>query len=370
VAKPGSGSLYVGVFGILSAGLSWSVCPAADFDFYGVGHVSFDGIDTGLSSSDYIHSNSSRLGLKGAQDINDDLSVYIQYESGVDLTVHGTGDGNGGATSAGQVFTRARDSFVGVKSNTYGSLQFGRLGGLNQWVYDYNLFADQVGDLGDSFGADGLPGRVDSAAQYLSPTLYGLKLTLTFVPDEGGQNAHDEVVKVDYKGSDMLSGIKLGAAYGKFGSGVSALPGLETYAVTGSYDAGMFTVGAGWQHVKNIGGVSGADRDQVTSGATLKLGPNAVLKAQYTWSGDLGGVAGSAAHQLAAGLDYNLSPAAFVYIAYSRMSNSATSAFSGVDYGHGDFGVPALVPGKSEVAYSLGLFYKFDLSITQMIAGK
>ncbi len=373
MAKPGSGSLYVGVLGLLSTGLSWSVASAADFDLYGVGHMSFDGIDTGVSSSDYVHSNSSRLGLKGAQDINDDVSAYIQYESGVDLTVHGTGDGNGGANSAGQVFTRARDSFVGLKSNTYGSVQFGRLGGLNQWVYDYNLFADQVGDLGNVFSGDGLPARVDSAAQYLSPTLYGLKMALTFVPDEGGHNQHDEIVKVDYAASGIVTGLKVGGAYGKFGNGISGTPGLETYAVTGSFEQSMFNVGGAYQHVKNVNGVSGNNRDQATVGASLKLGPNGTygtLKAQYTWSGDLGGTAGTAAHQLAAGFDYNLSSNAFVYIAYSHMSNSAETAFSAVDFGHGDFGVPALVPGKSEVAYSVGLFYKFDLSIMQMMSGK
>jgi len=144
VSKPGSGALYIGVFGLLLAEFSGSICQAADLALYGVGHLSYDAIDTGVSSSDYVHSNSSRLGIKGDQDLNDALSVYVQYESGVDLTGHGTGDGNGGASSTGQIFTRARDSFLGLRSHDYGSIQFGRVGGLNQWLYDYNLFADQV----------------------------------------------------------------------------------------------------------------------------------------------------------------------------------------------------------------------------------
>lgn len=368
MAKPGSGSLYVGVFGILSAGLAWSVSPAADFDFYGVGHLSFDGIDTGVSTSDYIHSNSSRLGLKGAQDINDELSVYAQYESGVDLTVHGTGDGNGeGPNSAGQLFTRARDSFVGLKSNTYGSLQFGRVGGLNQWVYDYNLFADQVGDLGNVWSGDGLPARVDSAAQYLSPKWNGLKLALTFVPNEGGNNQHDEIVKVDYDASAILPGLKAGAAYGKFGPGTVGLPALQTYAVTGSFEQSLFNVGAGWQHETNVGGLNGNDRDMVTFGAEVKFAPNAAFKAQYTWASDLSSQASTAAHQLAAGVDYNLSPAVTVYAAYSSMANSTLTALSSVDFGHGNNGVPAVLPGKSETAYSLGLVYKFDLAFTKVV---
>jgi len=59
----------------------------------------------------------------------------------------------------GRFSPRARDSFLGLRSHDYGSIQFGRVGGLNQWLYDYNLFADQVGDLGNIWGGDGLPGR-------------------------------------------------------------------------------------------------------------------------------------------------------------------------------------------------------------------
>lgn len=358
MSKSGNGVLAVGVIGLLSAGAAAQDCRAAELNMYGVGHLSFDGIDTGASSSDYVHSNSSRLGIKGDQDLDNGLSIYMQYESGVDLTVHGTGDGNGGANSAGQVFTRARDSFVGLKSD-FGSLQLGRVGGMNQWLYDYNPFADQVGDLGDIWGGDGLPGRIDSAVEYISPTISGLKVAVTFVPDEGGHNQHDEVVKADY----ALGGLKVGLGYGKFGPGTAGLPSLEATAVTASYEADIFNVGGEYQHEKNIGAVSGANRDQFTFGAAVKLGQSAVVKAQYTRSGQLSGVTQSAANMFAAGLDYNLGTSTTVYVAYAHVSNSANVAYSSFDYGHGDHGTPAILPGNSPAAYSIGLIYKFDVSL-------
>ncbi len=329
---------------------------------YGVGHLSFDGIDTGASSSDYVHSNSSRLGIKGDQDLDYGLSIYMQYESGVDLTVHGTGDGNGGANSAGQVFTRARDSFVGLKSD-YGSIQFGRVGGMNQWLYDYDLFADQVGDLGNVWGGDGLPGRIDSAVEYITPTFDGLKVAATFVPDQGGHNQHDEIVKADY----ALGGLKLGAGYAKFGVGSVGLPTFDAFAATASYEAALFNVGGEFQRENNVGGVSGADRNQFTFGASVKLGQSAVLKAQYTWSGQLSGVPQSGANQIAAGLDYNLGTSTVVYVAYAHVSNSANNAYSSFDYGHGDQGTPAILAGKSPAAYSIGLIYKFDVSLAGIL---
>jgi predicted porin len=364
VSKSGNGLLHIGVLGLLSTGLSGHACRAAELNLYGVGHLSYDAMDTGVSSSSYVHSNSTRLGIKGDQDLDNGLSVYVQYESGADLTAHGTGDGNGGATSAGQVFTRARDSFLGLKSNDFGSIQFGRVGGMNQWLYDYNLFGDQVGDLGNVWGGDGLPGRIDDAVEYISPTLHGLRLALTYVPDEGGHNQHDEVVKADY----VLGGLKLGAGYAQFGGGSVGVPSLEAAAVTASYDAGLFNVGGEFQHEKNVGGSPGADRNQATFGGAVKLGKSVVLKAQYTWSGDLTGVSQSGSNQVAAGLDYNLGSSTTVYFAYARTSNAAHNAYSPFDYGHGDQGVPAIQDGKSPVAYSIGLIYKFDVSIIRALS--
>jgi predicted porin len=320
-------------------------------------------MDTGDSSSTYVHSNSSRLGFKGDQDLDHGLSVYVQYESGVDLTVHGTGDGNGAANSQGQVFTRARDSFLGLKSNELGSIQFGRVGGMNQWLYDYNLFADQVGDLGNVWGGDGLPGRVDNAVEYISPILSGFKLSLVYVPDEGGHNQHDEVVKADY----AFSGLKVGAAYAKFGPGSAGLPSLEAGAVTASYTLATFNFGGQFQHVKNIGGRSGADRDEGTVGAAVTLG-NTILKAQYTWAGEISGLSQSDAQQIVAGLDYNLGPTTTVYFAYAHTTNSARNAYSPFDYGHGDQGVPAIKWGQDPTAYSIGLVYKFDVSILKALS--
>ncbi len=77
---------------------------ALNVSIYGVGDLSADSINTGTNSSGYIHSNSSRLGFKGSEDIGNGLTALFQYESGVDLTGQGTGDGNGGATSSGQLF--------------------------------------------------------------------------------------------------------------------------------------------------------------------------------------------------------------------------------------------------------------------------
>ncbi len=322
-------------------------------DIWGVGHVSVDRADNGAESSTYVASNSSRLAVSGDQDVVDGLLAVFQYESGVDLTGRGENDGNGGASSSGQLFTRTRDAFVGL-SGGFGKLLIGRLGGLNQWNYDYNLFADQVGDLGNIWGGSGLFGRVDNTIQYATPDIGGFKAALTYAPEEGVDDTQVYVVKADYG----TGGVKVGAAYMSQGTG---MPDEHTaFALTGSYGTDKFSIGGGYQDEKDIGGTSGNDRDSFTIGASVNVGPGGVFKGQYTKTSGSGSE--SDANQWAVGFDYNLNDNATVYIAYAKTSNDATVAFSANNYGHGD-NIGAAGPGLNPNAVSAGFVYKFKAGV-------
>lgn len=330
---------------------------AAELSIYGVGHASADSIRTDPGSSSYLHSNSSRLGFKGSQDIGNGVAILFQYESGVDLTGKGNGDGNGGANSGGQIFTRARDSFVGFKS-AIGTVMIGRLGGLNQWLYDYNLFGDQVGDLGNIWGGDGLPGRLDHAATYRTPDFSGFSLSLTYAPNQGITDSKTYIAKPEFANG----GIKIGAAYANVGNGIGASD-TKAAAITASYNAGAFNVGGGLQRETDIGGIGGADRNKFSLGAGLKVGANGMAKAQYARTGDLSGTANTRAKQWAIGFDYSWDKNTTLYAAYARTKNDAGAAYTSYDYGHGDQGVPALGAGSNPTAMSVGVVYKFDAGL-------
>ena len=332
---------------------------ALDLSIYGVGHLSADGIDTDSSSSSYFHSNSSRLGFKGSHDLGNGLSAVVQYESGVDLAGNGTGDGNGAATSNGQIFTRARDSFVGVKGG-FGTVRFGRLPALNQWVYDYNLFGDQVGDLGNIWGGDGLPGRLDHAAQYRTLDFGGFALGLSFAPNQGSSNTRVYIVKADYAGG----GFKLGGAYGNFGQGAGK-SNQKAAAITASYDFGAFNLGGGWQRETDIGGTAGADRNKYTLGAAIKAGGSGLVKVQYAQANDLKNTSSTGAKQWAAGYDHVWDKNITLYIAYAKTKNDTNAMnYTAYDWGHGDQGVPGLTTGGlSPSAISVGIVYKFEVSL-------
>lgn len=231
-------------------------------------------------------------------------AAIFQYESGVDLTGHGTGDGNDGAGSNGQIFTRARDSFVGVQS-PFGSIKLGRLAAFHQWVYDYHLFGDQVGDLGNIWCGKNQPGRFDSAVQYRTPDFAGFAAAVTSDPS-GNQGANDSsaaIVKVDYANG----GLKVGAAYASYGQG-SGTSKLKTSALTANYDFGMVNVGGGWQRESNAstGGNAPFNQDTTyyTLGAGVKLG-HGMVKPQYARAANVSATAATdGGRQCALGYDH------------------------------------------------------------------
>lgn len=343
----------------ISALLASSPAAAFDFNTYGVGHLSVDHIDDGNSSDQDVASNSSRLGFTGSHDLGSGLTALFQLESGVDLTGQGGNDGNGGSSNDGDVFTEARDSFVGLTGN-WGTLRAGKLPGLNQWLYDYNLFADQVGDLGNIWGESGLPGRVTSTLQYRTPDFSGFSASLSYVPDENlaagsapRVNTDDiTLLKADYGDGP----IKLGAAYTRIDISPEE---WEVWAITGSYEFDRFTIGGGWQNESDVGGIDDNDRDSFTLGASAKVVANGTVKAQVAHAND--DAPSSDATQWALGYDHALNDQVTVYAAYAETDNDSRARFTANNYGKGDAVTPAL--GDDPSAVSIGLIVTFDAQV-------
>lgn len=322
-------------------------------EFYGQGHVSADSVDDGQNRSEYFASNSSRLGLRGQHQLSDGVTLVFQYEQGVDLTGQGENDGNGPGSTSG-LFTAARVSFLGLTGD-YGTIRLGKLDGLNQWVYDYNLFADQVGDLGNLWGGTGLAGRVSNAAQYVSPAYEGFTVGLTYVPEEGVDDTDLFVLKAEYQRNHLKGGL----AFAEIGSDWRA------GAVTGSYEWNEFTIGGGWQREESIADIRGNDRNSYTVGASFALKNGAILKGQVVHSDAQ--ATESDATQWSLGVDYPLNSALTMYLALATTRNGDNVAFSANDWGKGDAVFP--VAGQNPSAVSLGMVYRFRIDVRKYPTG-
>ncbi len=340
---------------ILSTLLSQAVhiAHASELSVYGLGHLSADMIDDGQLTSNYVTSNSSRLGVSGSYALNENLEAIFQYETGVDLTAQGFNDGNGGADSAGQIFTKGRESYVGLRGN-FGKILIGHMPALDQWANDYNLFADQVGDLGNFWEASGVPGRLDNVIYYQTPNYNNFDIAVTYTPEEGEADSDKTIIKSSYNSSDLM----LGLAYARIGQSDSFLNDHTSLALTFGYDFGRFTFGGGFQNESDIMGIAGVERDSYSLGGSVKIGHKGILKSQIAFTNS--DSENADAQQFAIGYDYLLDKNITIYIAYARTDNDQSVNFSVNGKGHGDKVVPAL--GDDPNVISLGLVVKFNLS--------
>jgi len=111
--------------------------------------------------------NGSRLGFKGANDIDSDSKVIYALEAGF---IMGTGQND----QQGQLF--GRQAWLGVQNTTLGTLTFGR---------QYGVFSDAVG-TGDVFG--------ERHGNMIPAGNVGINGTGTSVPAGGGQSNYGSTI--------------------------------------------------------------------------------------------------------------------------------------------------------------------------------
>lgn len=223
---------------------------------------------------------------------------------------------------------------------------------LDQWVNDYNLFADQVGDLGNLWEASGIPERSDNVIYYMSPDFSGFNIAATYVPDERVQNAEYYLIKSNYTHENLT----LGFAYTHLGEVLEYNNEHTGYALTAGYSFDNFSIGGGYQKESDIGGISNNDRASFSLGASIKIGQNGKIKLQFATSTSDNNKAD--AYQFAIGYDYNLAKNTVIYVAYANMNNEQNVNFSVNGKGHGDKVVP--LSGNDPSALSLGIIYHFS----------
>jgi predicted porin len=140
-----------------------------------------------------VFDNSSRVGLRGTEDLGNGLKAIFQIETGVNID-NGSNTGQGGQTNASSGFWASRDSFVGIDSN-FGRLTFGRqsiywANGVNaQFAANYInteipwTNGTALGRINSGVLGSATPARVSNVVQYTTPTFAGLNATLSYSPN-------------------------------------------------------------------------------------------------------------------------------------------------------------------------------------------
>lgn len=253
-----------------------------------------------------LEDNSSRLGLKGEEDLGGGLKAGFILEHGFDPTT-------GTAT--------ATASFWGRQSEAYLSSKFGmvRIGSFDaesalataDWVSMHNHDTGSSSDALYSYDSTFKQNKV----AYRTPALVkGLTLEVATAERTGTSSARPVDVAANYE----LGSLKLGAGYSKAN-------GAKAFSARAMYGMGAFTFGGYAARATNA-----ADQSQniFRVAGMYALGASE-FHANVGYAGKLGGVADTQANQATLAYNYNLSKRTKVYGFVTRRDYKATS---GVDF--------------------------------------
>jgi predicted porin len=261
--------------------------------------------------------NSSRWGMTGSEDLGGGLNAIFTLESGVNIN---TGAFGQGGTAFG------RQAFVGLSSNRFGNLTFGR-------QYDMLVYFGQrysIAGIGSiNFGHPGdLDNtsnslRTNNSVRYSSPDFHGL----TFGAEYGvGGVPGDVTANSGYSvGAAYVNGpISFGGAFAYFKNPTSSTPG-----------SGLFTNNANGASILsgslNRGYTSASAYQVAIVGATYAIGPvtlsTSYSNTQYANLGPSLSNGTARFNNVDFGIKYAFSPALWFGAAYEYLKgNSVTTA--------------------------------------------
>lgn len=328
---------------------------------------------TQLTNSAY---NSSRIGVRGTEDLGGGLAASFWLEGGLN-----TDDGRaGGAIPAGNQAITApasnglnfnRRSTVSLAGN-WGEVRAGRdytAPFLTLQKYDpftTNGVGATLGFAGAAAfglspsGTAGVLERASNTVGYFLPAnLSGFYGQAQYFLGENAQNG--AATEHDGNGFDVRGGYTMGpldvsAAYGRTKFAQTADTGdFKTWNVGGQWDFGLVQVMAEYGRDRRDS-VAPIDGRQWTVGANVPVGPGMIRTAYSSYEADLNtpGLANPRAGKLAIGYVYNLSKRTALYTTVARVKNHDGSAIAlgGATIGSG-------VGNASSTGFDVGVRHSF-----------
>jgi len=194
----------------------------------------------------------SRLGVKGSEDLGNGMSAIYQFEFSVDASDSGTLGG--------------RLAYAGI-SGGFGTVAVGR-----QWTPYYNsVDKTDIFNVADSQAHYLGPYRVGNAVAYVSPTFSGVTVTGALIMAANGE---DE----DLLGTDVdIYNVSVDYANGPLSAGFSYLGTADKvdatlWGLAGSYNFGSFALIGQYENAD----LGGAEADAFGLGGEVYLGNNTI----------------------------------------------------------------------------------------------
>lgn len=307
--------IALAVAGVVAAPAAFAA--SANVDFYGKFRVSLDHLDNGIGwqMSDQV----SRVGFKGAEDLGGGLKAIYQLETGFNIgansnAVYSFSNSAGGLGSQ-------RNTFVGLAGD-FGTVLAGRHDTPYKMAGSADLFGDTLADAQNTgmlcIICEDL--RVNNAVAYVSPSFSGLTVAAAIVTGNGLGDTNDL--------SDAYS---LAAMYGNGPLSLSAgyenldKYGAKQYAwkLNGSYTIDSLKLGATYEQLKKIGGISDAKSNNYLISAAYGMGP-ITLAAQYGKRNPNDAAGNNDLTDTTLGVVYSMSKRTSTYLGYAHYKWNAT----------------------------------------------
>jgi predicted porin len=332
-----------------------AIADTANVNVYGKFDLSYDLVNTGTATNGTagttvgrVSSNTSRIGLKGSEDIGDGLSAIWQVESQLyvgDATVATLG---------------TRNTYAGFKGDSFGTVLAGR----HDTPYRLStrrldVFPDGVADNRSIFGgvagtsaATAFDGRQNQVVVYISPKIGGLTGAIGYVNlnpsltvgTVGAASTTSKQTALSLAGWYDANGFYGSAAYEVHNLAVTAgtagtAAAASATAVTVSekatrmgfgYTQDLFNVNAAYEKTSDDYGVANANKyghSAIYVSGKFNLSDSNAIKAALTKQGNVGGVANTGVSQYSLGFDHNFSKRTTVYALYSKIRNGSAASY-------------------------------------------
>jgi len=381
-------SSNVQLYGRINGGLDYYKAPGAT--------ITTPGIDLSREGRLRVFDNSSRVGLRGTEDLGNGLKAIFQIETGVNIDAGGQ-QGQGGQTNVSTGFWGTRDTYGGFQAS-WGRLTYGRqsvywVNGVNApyagaWINTEIPWTNGT-NLGRISGGGIVTARISNTIQYTTPTWAGNNFTLSWSP--GGNSGLQETVQGKNQSIDADGQIWAATWRGTFGPIYAQLDYANVHANTTNVGAPgvsfqqkgqLYKAGLGWGYMPGARISAIWVRTSQNMGTGLLPGQtvrkdgytinwyhtfgNIQAMAQYGWTGDLKNCAAvdalicsdSSAKAFMVGGRYLLSKRTWLYLSYNQVTNKSNDF---IDYtGAAQTSVNGNTPyGADPRILALGFFHHF-----------
>ncbi len=325
------------------------------FKVYGKLHTSLDYMNDSDNSQIMMANNTSRFGLKGSKELEDNLTLIWQFESSLNLAQKGA---NTLAT---------RNSFLGLTGD-WGTFLYG--------IHDTpfktvgrkgTFFYDELGDHRQvTMDWDR---RLQDVVVYASPDMSGFGVVLGYMLDQGFLGADEGLTAFSGSAAYNKDGLYVGVAYEMLSTGFSAITDTAG-VVTGygevqsgirasvKYDFGEFALAGLFQTLSNVGGADGASAQTFGLEAKFDFNEDYAVKGAFYMADPNTDADNDDYSLIALGVERQLGKKTYMYTQFAMTMNGDASAHGVGGPGHGaSIGASAL--GESPMGVSWGLVTKF-----------